>query len=43
MEYPATEQVSLGLKADRKYGGKNSEFALRPETGSIAVYVGASF
>ena len=43
LEYPATEQVSLGLKAERKYGGKNSEFALRPETGAIAVYVGASF
>lgn len=43
LEYPATEQISLGLKAERKYGGKNSEFALRPETGAISVYVGASF
>lgn len=43
LEYPATERISLGLKAERKYGGKNSEFALRPETGAVAVYVGASF
>ena len=43
LEYPATEQVSLGLKAERKYGGKNSEFALRPETGALVIYFGASF
>ena len=43
LEYPASELVSLGLIAERKYGGKNSEFALRPETGAIAIYFGASF
>lgn len=43
LEYPATERVSIGLKAERKYGGRNSEFALRPETGAFAIYFGTSF
>jgi len=43
LEHPLTDQITVGLRASRKYGGTNTEFTLRPETNSIALYAGVTF